>query len=187
MHVPDVLKYYYASHLRSVASWSCQAAPNRWSVIGMGSLYPAPPCSLIWSPSLHLDSKLQDLCLAPMLFTLKIWHFCFIKFSLSSPCPPLSIYPMYFSTPLFLMACLTHVWFHGLILHCFSFIILSTQLHADSLILRTSELNTISQNMLFSYLQIHYLSMHSPSLTLPNPTTFEYICAQGPHQLHLIS
>lgn len=36
------------------------------------------------------DTKLHSLCLTSMLFTLKIWHACISKLSLSLPCPPLS-------------------------------------------------------------------------------------------------
>lgn len=60
------------------------------SEIEMGSIYPAHPCSLLWSPSLHQDPRQLDLCLASMLFTLKIWRTCSTKFSLSLPRPPLS-------------------------------------------------------------------------------------------------
>lgn len=56
----------------------------------MVSLYPAHLCSLLWSPSLLQNPKLLGLCLASMLFTLRIWRTCTTRFSFSLPCPPLS-------------------------------------------------------------------------------------------------
>lgn len=87
MGASDIYKYYLASHLRAVVSWSSLRPPNRWTEIEMGLLFPAHPCSLVWSPALFSFPKLHDICLGPMLFSLKIWRSCYTKFSLSSPCP----------------------------------------------------------------------------------------------------
>lgn len=84
----DIYKYYLASHLNAVVSWSSLVPPNRWSEIEMGSLFLAHHCSLVWSPALLSDPKLHSLCLGPMLFSLRIWRTCSTKFSLFSPCPP---------------------------------------------------------------------------------------------------
>lgn len=41
--------------------------------------------------------------------------------------------------------------------------------------------------MFYLYLQIkHFFHSLSPFLTLAKPTSFEYLCAKGPHQLHLV-
>lgn len=87
---PDIIKYYYASHLQAVISWSSQTSLNRWSEIEWGALYPVHPCSLVWPRSLHMDPILKRMCLSPMLFTMSIWCKCALKYTLSSPCPPLS-------------------------------------------------------------------------------------------------
>lgn len=47
---------------------------------------------------------------------------------------------------------------------------------------------SIPQNLFYFYLQIrHFFHSLSPTLTLDVPTPFEHLCAEGPHQLHLIS
>lgn len=85
---PDIHKYYLASHLHALLSWSSMRPPNRWMEIEMGSLFLTHPCSLVWSPALFTDPKLHDLCLGPMLFSFRVWRSCYTKFSLASTCPP---------------------------------------------------------------------------------------------------
>lgn len=46
----------------------------------------------------------------------------------------------------------------------------------------------IPSHLFHFYLQVrHFFFSKFPTLTLDKPTTFEYLCTQGPHQLHLIS
>lgn len=151
----------------------------------MSSLYPAKPYSLICSPSLHHDPRLQGLSLAPMLFTLKIWCTCSTKFSLSLPCSPLS---NVLFNPLIPDAYLMLIWHPGLKPFCFNSITLFT-LYAEGFApLAILSLNIISPNIGKKHIfRLNIITLHAPSLILPKPTNFEYLYAQGPHQLHLIS
>lgn len=119
-----------------------------------------------------------------MLFSLKIWRTCISRFSLPSPCPPLS--NMLFNPIIPDSLSFAHVspwanaglfqlcrFVHPVTCRSPTFINLQTKYH-------------IPTHMFYFYLQItSYLSTLSPSLILSKPTTFELIFAQGPHQLHL--
>lgn len=85
---PDLLKYYYATHLRAIASLMSRYAPNRWSGIEMGVTSPAHPCYMLWPSSDKYMPQLRSVCLAMMLFALLIWKRCSSRYSLSSPCSP---------------------------------------------------------------------------------------------------
>lgn len=69
----DIIKYYLAFHLRAIISWSSHTAPNWWSKIERGSLYPMHPSSLVWSQSLRNNFIMRRMCIAPMLFTMTNW------------------------------------------------------------------------------------------------------------------
>lgn len=43
---PDIHKYYYATHLRTVIFWSSRYPPNRWFEIEMGITSPVHPCAM---------------------------------------------------------------------------------------------------------------------------------------------
>lgn len=79
---PDIRKYYYATHLRTVIFWSTRDLPNRWSKTEMGITSPIYPCAMLWSAHTKHHSQLRNLCLAPMLFTLSTWKYCCNRFSL---------------------------------------------------------------------------------------------------------
>lgn len=89
MGAPDLIKNYYATHLKAIVTWSTGIAYSRWSEIEMSVTCPVHPCSIIWSALNTSMVHLWGLCLHPMLFTLSIWKKCSQQFSLSFPCPPL--------------------------------------------------------------------------------------------------
>lgn len=86
---PDLIKYFYATHLRAISSWTSQYAPNSLSEKEMGITVPAHPCCMLWLSSDKCIPQQYKICLNPMLFTLLIWKRCSSKYSLSSPCSPL--------------------------------------------------------------------------------------------------
>lgn len=100
MGAPDIHKYYLASYLHVMVSWASMHPPNRWTEMEMGSLLPTHPCSLVWSPALFTDPKLHDLCLGPMLFSLRIWWSCYIS---SHWHPPAHPFLMCYLTPFYLI------------------------------------------------------------------------------------
>lgn len=176
---PDITKYYYATHLRAITSWSSLHAPNQWTAIEKGVLYPVHPCSLVWGslPSLDLIFKRQ--CTAPMTFTLTIWRKCLKNDSLTSPCPPL-----------------VNVLFNSLIPDSMSLGRVFSWLNAPLFQLRnlvnpiTRRLHTfntlygkfdILSHLFHFYLQVRrFFHSKSPTLTLDKPTAFELPMRSGP-------
>lgn len=183
---PEIIKYYYATHLRAIASWTSRFAPNRWSKIEMSITIPAHPCSLLWPSTDKSFAQLRKICLNPMLFTLSIWKKCSGKFSLTSHCSPLIniTFNPYIPDSLSYEAMLP--WTKAGIFQLRHIVHPITRK-----ILTFSELQSkhgITRNLFYSFLQIqHFFSKKLPQLTLSIPTQFELTCSRGPHEPGLIS
>lgn len=65
---PDLIKYYYASHLRVLTSWTARKASTRWAEIERSVTAPVHPCYMLWPSSDKHMPQLRSICLAPMLF-----------------------------------------------------------------------------------------------------------------------
>lgn len=48
---PDLIKYYYASHLRVLTSWTARKASTRWAEIERSVTAPVHPCYMLWPSS----------------------------------------------------------------------------------------------------------------------------------------
>ena len=182
---PDIIKYYYATHLRAVASWTSRYAPNRWSEIEMSITVPAHPCCMLWPSSDKYMSQLRKVCLNPMLFTLSIWKRCSGKYPLSSPCSPLVNIIFNPEIPDSLSYDAMLPWTKAGVFQ------LRHLVHpVTRTFLTFSELQSkykIPKNI-FYFLQIrHFISTRVPHLTLIMPTEFELLCFRGPYEPHLIS
>ena len=183
---PDIIKYYYATHLKAITSWTSRFAPNRWSEIEMEITVPAHPCSLLWPSHDKSFALLKKVCLNPMLFTLLIWRRCSGKFSLSSPCPPLiniifnPEIPDSLSYDSMLPWTRANIFQLRHLVHPITRTLLSfTDLQSK---------HKIPKSLFYSFLQIrHFFTSLSPLLTLSVPTDFELLCSRGPHELHQIS
>lgn len=183
---PDIVKYYYASHLRVIASWFSLHAHNHWTAIERGVLYPVHPCSLIWSPTPSLDPIYRRQSPAPMNVTLSIWRKCLKTFPLISPCSPLVNVLFNPSIPDSLSLGRVFPWMEASFFQLWNLVHpTSHRLHSfDTL----REKFGIPTRLFLFYLQTrHFFHSQSSLLTLDKPTPFEYLCAQGPQQLHLIS
>lgn len=179
---PDIIKYYYASHLRVLSSWISRKAPSRWAEIEMGITAPVHPCYMLWPYSAKFMPQLRSLCLAPMLFTLAIWKRCAERFSLSSKCSPLfnpgipdglsytRMLP-WTQAGMFQLRHLVHP--------------------ATRKLMSFSDLQTkyeLPTSLLYSYIQFkHFFHSNSPLLSLEKPTDFETLCANGPYEPKQIS
>ncbi|CAI9588980.1 unnamed protein product [Staurois parvus] len=183
---PDIITYYYATHLRFLMSWSTHYPPNTWAEIESLQLSPAHPCSLLWSTSAVDVSSFRHLFLGPMHFSLTVWQKCTAKFTLVSDCSPL-----------------TNILYNPNLPDNMAMSRMSLWVVANLFQLRhlvhpvTRKLNSfpdlqkkalLPSQHLYIYLQIcHFFSTLSPSLTLGKPTPFERLCMQGPHQRGIIS
>lgn len=124
--------------------------------------------------------------IAPLLFTMSIWQRCVQKYSLSSPCPLLS--NILFNPVLPDSLSLGRMWPW---LQASLFQLLSLLHHLTRRLQTFATLQDkfgIPHNSLYFYIQVkHFFQSMSPFLTIDKPTPFEHICADGPHQLHLVS
>lgn len=171
---PDFIKYYYASHLRVLTSWTHRKAPNRWAKIEMSITSPVHPCYLLWPSSDKHMPQLRGLCLAPMLY------------SLSSPCSPL--------INLFFNPDIPDSLSYDQMLHwtgAGSFQLRHLVNPASRHLLTFTDLQKQHQfpkTCLYAYLQFrHFFTSKAPALSLDKPTNFEILCANGPYEPHLIS
>lgn len=71
---PDLIKYYYATHLKPIIAWSFRMTSSVWMEIEMSVTRPVHPCSMVWASLESSMGQLRSLCLHPMLFTLSIWR-----------------------------------------------------------------------------------------------------------------
>lgn len=169
---PDISKYYYATHLTVIISWSSRFATSRWSELELSVTSPVHPCSMLWADLTTSLSQLRHIYLGPMLFTLSIWKKCNKGFSLSSPCPPLLNVIFNPEIPDSLSYNNMYPWSQAGIFQ------LRHPVHpVTRKLLSFQELQTkfdIPKKLLLSYLQFkHYFHSISPALTLEKPNAFE--------------
>lgn len=121
-----------------------------------------------------------------MNFTLAIWRKCLKNFPLISPCPPLMNILFNPSIPNSLSLGRVFPWINASLFQLRNLVHpISRRLHTFDTLREKFE---IPAHLFHFYLQVrHLFHSHSPLLTLDKPITFEYLCAQGPQQLHIIS
>lgn len=87
---PELIKYYPATNLSQIVSWSTLHASNCGTEIETSQVHPKHPNSLIWTTSVHTLGEVKQSFLSPMIFTLSIWKQRLQKNSLTSSCSPLT-------------------------------------------------------------------------------------------------
>lgn len=186
---PDFIKYYYASHLRVLTSWTARKAPNRWAEIEMSVTAPVHPRYMLWPSTANHMLQLRSICLAPMLFTLSIWKRCSEHYSLSFPCPPLLNVLFNPDIPDSLSYDRMLAWTQAGI---FQLRQLVNPVIQHFLSFSDLKKHQSPKTLFYSYLQFrHFFSSRSPSLSpslsLEKPSDFELLCARGPYEPQLIS
>lgn len=183
---PEIIKYYFATHIKTIITWFSRMAPNIWVEIEMSITRSVHPCAMIWADLNSFIGQLRSICLGPMLFSLAIWKKCSRQFSLASPCPLLLNVLLNPDIPDSLSYSRMLPWTQAGIFQLWNIVhpLTHTLLPFEEL----QKKHQIPKQLFYSYLQIrHYFASKSSTLSLDRPTLFELLCAQGPYQTHLIT
>lgn len=169
LNTPDLIKYYLASHIRQILSWTIRPPSNRW--VEIKQLLPIHLSSLLNTAERTSKLVSHTNLLNPMIFTRQIWHECNKTFTFAPSCSHL-----------------TNILYHLVMTDSLSYSQMMPWAQADIFQLRHL-VNPITHKLIY----FKELRRKSPSFTL-NPTLtvdrltdFKHLCMQGPNQPHLIS
>lgn len=181
--VPDILKYYWAVHLRRIPAWSSLYAYTRWMEIEKLWLAPIHPNSLLWSTT---QVKIDVPLLGPMSLTRSIWKTCVKSFDLSSPASPLTSFLFHPLFPDGLGGHQMKQWFDRKLFRFADIIDPSTRRLMTFDILRRKY--DLPLRCHYSYLQIsHFMLTLCSEGIVSSPTAFERLCGRGSSTKGLIS